>query len=443
MTLEALTRQAQALQAAQRLDEAVEVFRRAALAYPRSAVAEHNLAAALGDAHRREESEAAARRAFARGLDAPETWLVLARALQGQGRLDEAAAAFDEAVARRPGYADALAELAQLIWMRTGDLAVAAAPLDAAIRDRPVDAALRLKRAALLESAAEPRAAYEGLRDLPESVRNDPWVRLRLAQLAPECDPPAALAHAQQAAEQLGDQPLALMTLCQAHLSLGEAQIAARIAQALRERWPLNQHAIALLATAWRLAGDPRYRTLYDYDALVGEYRVDIPEGLASSLDALHFYRAHPIGQSLRGGSQTGQSLLRSRDPAVLAFIAALDGPIRRHIAQMGAGYAIDGIWSVRLGPGGFHVNHVHQQGWLSSACYVSVPPAIERGREGWLKFGEPGVRTQPALEPEHFVKPEPGKLVLFPSYMWHGTVPFGGASPRLSIAFDLAPVRD
>ncbi|MEO8925573.1 MAG: putative 2OG-Fe(II) oxygenase [Caulobacteraceae bacterium] len=49
-------------------------------------------------------------------------------------------------------------------------------------------------------------------------------------------------------------------------------------------------------------------------------------------------------------------------------------------------------------------------------------------------------MRTQPPLPPEHFVKPEPGLLVLFPSYMWHGTVQFSGDQPRLTIAFDVAP---
>jgi hypothetical protein len=49
-------------------------------------------------------------------------------------------------------------------------------------------------------------------------------------------------------------------------------------------------------------------------------------------------------------------------------------------------------------------------------------------------------VATAPKLDPEHFVKPEPGMLVLFPSYMWHGTAPFGGKEPRLTIAFDVAP---
>jgi len=61
-------------------------------------------------------------------------------------------------------------------------------------------------------------------------------------------------------------------------------------------------------------------------------------------------------------------------------------------------------------------------------------------GREGWIKFGEPGVPTRPALPPNHYVKPAPGTVVLFPSYMWHGTVPFGGTETRLTAAFDVIP---
>ena len=140
----------------------------------------------------------------------------------------------------------------------------------------------------------------------------------------------------------------------------------------------------------------------------------------------------------MRDGSQTQQSLSQSSDPAIKAFFGAIDGPIRRHIAWLGegddplrrritGGYAFNGVWSVRLRPGGFHADHLHQKGWLSSACYIALPRAVERGHEGWIEFGKPGVPTGPPLEAEHFVKPEPGLLVLFPSYMWHGTVPFAG----------------
>ena len=64
----------------------------------------------------------------------------------------------------------------------------------------------------------------------------------------------------------------------------------------------------------------------------------------------------------------------------------------------------------------------------------------IGAGQEGWLSFGQPGVPTQPPLAAEHFVKPEPGVLVLFPSYMWHGTAPFHGDGMRLTAAFDVLP---
>jgi hypothetical protein len=212
---------------------------------------------------------------------------------------------------------------------------------------------------------------------------------------------------------------------------------------------------VALLATAWRLLGDPRYRELYDYD-LVKAWTIETPAGWSSldgfladlgrSLDALHRLRTHPIGQSLRHGSQTNQNLLLADDAAIRAFFRAVDDPIRAYLATTGQGdaYAIAGAWSVKLRSGGYHACHVHPAGWLSSAFYVSLPKTLGGGerRDGWLKFGEPGAPTRPALGPEHFVRPEPGRLVLFPSYMWHGTVPFVGEAARLTVAFDVTLPR-
>lgn len=105
--------------------------------------------------------------------------------------------------------------------------------------------------------------------------------------------------------------------------------------------------------------------------------------------------------------------------------------------------YALSGAWSVRLHAHGHHVNHIHPDGWLSSAYYVELPPQMDDSTHaGWIQFGQPPIITSPALAAEHFVKPEPGLLVLFPSWMWHGTVPFGGGpdDTRLTIAFDVIP---
>jgi hypothetical protein len=274
-------------------------------------------------------------------------------------------------------------------------------------------------------------------------------------------EPQRALAHARRAAELAPASLDALSAQCLANLALGQAEVAAQQAAALRERAPLDQHALALQATAWRLLGDPRYEELYDYDGLVRSWVIDTPDGwpdldaflrdLAEALERRTPLKGHPIGQSLRRGVQSQQRLDRSDDPVIRAFFQAIDAPIREYLKAIGTGqdphrarntgdYQIAGAWSARLRPGGYHTDHLHAKGWISSACHIVVPSAVDQGQEGWLRFGQPGVPTSPTLEPERFVRPEPGRLVLFPSSMWHGTVPFGGDQPRLTIAFDLLP---
>jgi uncharacterized protein (TIGR02466 family) len=97
------------------------------------------------------------------------------------------------------------------------------------------------------------------------------------------------------------------------------------------------------------------------------------------------------------------------------------------------------GCWSVRLHRGGYHVNHIHPQGWLSSAYYVHAPADVDdlEAQNGWIKFGEPYFPAQGAF-PGRIIQPRSGRLVLFPSYMWHGTTPITTDEPRVTVAFDV-----
>lgn len=408
--------------------------------------------------HLAREAEAL-RAAIAQGDAEAETHLALARALLALRRYDEAEAAFREAISRNPAPYDAHFELAELRWLRTGDVSQALSELDAAIAAAPNDLRLSAAKAAVLQAADKGEESFALLFALTRAHPNEPQLTLLAAQAAAAIGSPDALALAERAAAMAPNQRAAQIALVEARLGAGEAERAATICENLRQSAPDDQYVIALHATALRLLGDPRYGALYDYGGLVWSGALDTPPGwsslgaylaaLAAALRGAHAHQTHPFGQSVRHGSQAAD-ILAIDHPAIRALPRALDPPIRQYMAHIGRGddpmrvrntnrCKPKGMWSILNRAGGYHVDHVHPDGWLSSACYVDVPE-FSRGHEGWLRFGKPGVRTKPELDAEHFMQPAPGKLVLFPSYMWHGTIPFTDPGERLTFAFDAIP---
>jgi tetratricopeptide (TPR) repeat protein len=454
------TRAAARLKAEGRWPEAIAAYEAIVQAFPTQAVAFHNLASTLGDAGRAAESERAARHAMRLGLGAPETRLVCARAVQSQGRFDEAEQWLREALKRRPLYLDALRDLAQLRWMCTASSDEAVRPVDTALRAAPREPELVLLKAQVLGAAGDAAAGLDLLRQASAALPGHGRLAHALASAALQAGEVAeSLAAAERAMGLAPDESATHVTWIDALLVLGEWRRAEQAALARQARSPLDQHLLARLATVWRLLGDARYGQLYDYDGLVSVLQLATPPGWATLGDFLadleavlhdeHRYRTHPFQQSIRQGSQVA-NVLQLPHPATQALAFAIDGPIVEHLARLGSGgdpvrglnrggYATRGGWSIRMQAGGVHVNHVHPEGWISTACYVERPAALE-GREGFLKLGEPGIPLSPLPPAERFIEPQLGRIVLFPSYMWHGTVPFTTAGTRMSVAFDIVP---
>jgi tetratricopeptide (TPR) repeat protein len=215
----------------------------------------------------------------------------------------------------------------------------------------------------------------------------------------------------------------------------------------------------AYAATAWRMAGDPRTEWLEGDERLVGviDLSKTLPpiDQLADTLRALHVAKGEYLDQSVRGGTQTDGPLFSRIDPVIRHLRQAIVDAVRKHTAQLppidpahpmlrhrrDRRVRFSGSWSVRLRSGGHHANHVHPLGWISSALYISLPDRSPNDREdsGWFTLGEPDEKLGLALPAWRKVEPEPARLVLFPSWMWHGTVPFA-AGERLTVAFDIAP---
>ncbi|WBO22386.1 putative 2OG-Fe(II) oxygenase [Sphingomonas abietis] len=229
-------------------------------------------------------------------------------------------------------------------------------------------------------------------------------------------------------------------------------------ATAMAERaFPMQEEVILwpYRSLLWRLVEDDRWHWLEGNPRLVGVYDLGLSAqeiaALADMLRALHRRSGEFLDQSVRGGTQTDGNLLARAEPEIRQLRDVLLEAVSAHIAQLPpavvghptlidprAPVRIAGAWSVRLSGAGFHVDHVHPQGWLSSAFYVALPNGTNQAsQEGWLAFGECR-DILPTLDGFRQVEPAAGRLVLFPSTMWHGTRPFP-AGERMTVAFDIA----
>ncbi|HEX2593111.1 MAG TPA: tetratricopeptide repeat protein, partial [Rhizomicrobium sp.] len=240
---------------------------------------------------------------------------------------------------------------------------------------------------------------------------------------------------------------------------------AQRIIEIARQINPTNQLGLGLATLAQRETGDRQFAELFDPTRFVKVYDLPPPRGyadiasfnadLAGELASLHTRRMAPFDQTLRGGTQTMGQLFAKDLPHLAQFKERLfeiiedyirnlpPDPAHPFLSRKEDAFSVAGSWSCRLRSQGFHTNHIHPDGWISSAYYVSLPKSMrqaERDQAGWIKFGESNLNLGGLDRPHHFEQPAVGRLVLFPSYFWHGTVPFIDDDVRLTIAFDVVP---
>lgn len=218
----------------------------------------------------------------------------------------------------------------------------------------------------------------------------------------------------------------------------------------------LTQGSYALYGTVLKKSGDFKaYRQLFDYEHLVQFRSVDLKtnnlyEELLGYLTDLHSLDYEPFEQSLRGGSQTVGQLFESQVPVIVE----LKKRILRQLTGLKRGDDIGSLsplaniasedliikdsWSVLLHSGHFHANHFHNAGDYSACLYLDVSGVGQVAGEGWLKFGQAGLGEWFKDHPDFIVQPKEGLLVIFPSYMWHGTESFSGNHQRMTVAFDI-----
>jgi len=373
------------------------------------------------------------------------------------GDISQAIGKVDELLSQSPEYVPAHTMRYEMLFEQGSPIDEALAPFRQAIENFPENSALQTAFASALFS----------------SGRHDETLRLVNELRARSDEPALAALHVQtllklrlsdEALKVLARSPKAWLEQPRLAEALAKALIAhqdpARASAVLDDallKTPLDQALLATQSIAWRLLDDPREHWLCDYDQLIWRIKLrdDHLAALEEYLRSIHLTQREPLRQSLRNGTQTSGNLLgrnidvlnQTRAAIITALATYLDALPKndRHpfLARRSEAIRFAGSWSVLLKDGGKHVNHFHQEGWISSAYYISLPTkSAGDPTAGCLQFGQPSDEYGVTLAPRKVIEPVAGELVLFPSYIWHGTVPFHGRDSRLTIAFDAVPGR-
>jgi len=456
------------------LTAAEQNYRAALQLSPKSPVTLLGLGVLLNKMRRPAEAESLLR-AAGENTTRPASWQAklaqnLGLSLDLQGKSEEAAASWRRAIALDPTNAEAHRELNALLY-RMGRAGEFLASFDEAIRQLPASGmtergALLLQKAGLLIDAErfdEARDCFAQVAAIaPLSAGPQNGLAVAYAGLGRFEDSIAAY---EKSIRLQPDDLATKIRLASVLLQMGEAKRALSLTEDVMPRMPLDQAALAVHELALRANADPRAERLADYERHIQIFDLDPPQGFSSMaefnaamnahLDSLHTDLSEHVDQTLRHGTQTAPALFGSRNALLALLRQRIEQAVGVYIARMpqgdkdhpltgrrGRGFAFAGSWSSRLHDSGFHVNHVHPEGWISSCYYVSVPDAAQdpSAKQGWIKFGEPSFATAMGDTLCRTVQPVTGRLILFPSYMWHGTIPFRAPTARTTIAFDVVP---
>ena len=448
------------LQLAGRTGEAADCYGRALALDPHCVGALNNLAVIAQDAGDHRRAAELCRGAIALRPSFDDAHNNLGVSLLRLGDVDGALAAYRAALDIDPLGPKALLNLSALLFDQ-GRGGEAVAHGRATAMAHPADPRSWLELARVLERDDDLAGAARALTQaagLDSRLWQAPH---RLGEIYQRMGEPArALARHRQACALAPDQADVWRQLAMAALKVGDGETALAGLASLLRLDPFDPQAWAGRALALRLTGQVAAAdALTDREGLVAIIPLPSPPGypslaafhqaLRTDLAAVRLRVWSPRGQSVIGGYQTQNNLFAEPAPSIQALRRQVDQAVAEFLENPGEAVR-DFIpappkprryhsWSVTVKAGGHHAPHIHPEGCLSGVYYVETPGGKGSRDLGGLEFGRPGLAVPLAGDPPmRVVQPRPGNLVLFPSYLWHGTQTFTASGERTTVAFDV-----
>lgn len=411
-----------ALKNAGHIEKAIAVLERAVSLHPDAPAARNNLGSALlaadrpGDAIPHLQMAVDIRPAY------PEAWNNVGIALTRCGQHRQAISAYAKALEHRPGYAEAGVNCA-LAMEAHGDISGAIEQLDHTLSMHPAHWPAFANQALLLEKAGRPGEAEQRHR--------------RAIAIAP-------------------DQQMLYVNFATYFLKSGDAANAVAICEEALRRPDAGTSVLALRALALGQLGRTAER-----DALLGIDRFvrviddiapqDVESFGAQLSTALRKHPSltfEPEGLVTHAGHQSSElagqagplgQLADIARTAIADYMACLPPGDHPFLAARPDDWSLT-MWGTILQPGGEVGPHIHAPNWLSGVYYPDDTAILAaQAPAGWFEIGKAPDALGPS-EGLHRIAPRAGRMILFPSYYYHRTLPFGGTMPRISFAFDVVP---
>jgi len=408
------------LQARGQLQEAAHHYQQAIVSEPRFFEAHGNLGTVLQQRGQLAAAEKCYRQALTLKPNA-RAYFNLGTALHDQGEHDEAIRQFREAVALDPQFADA--------WNNLGET----------LRDHgDMDEAFRCYKQALVVQPNHGRALYNVAETLYLGGKiQDAAGYFENSDFA---DAPDRAMQCLYKTSQFDTfkQKFDRLTVSRRHASILLGTLSTHHATNFRQEDPYN-FCKAPMDYVWH--------TRVDEVATPGSALL---QEILNDVQSLHI--AERKQGRLYYGIQSAGNLFKRPEASFQKLATLIRGKVRDYQQRYnGSAYEIimgfprelefSSSWYLRMKKGGFLGSHIHEEGWISGCVYLKLPDK-NNAHEGSFEYSTDG-DDYPRLHdefPVQVVDQQVGDLVMFPSSLFHRTIPFHSDQERVCVAFDIKP---
>lgn len=438
-----------------RLDDALENYRKALAINPNFAEAHSNLGLTLQDLGRLEDAVVSHQKALSLNPNYAELHNNLGIALSALGRLEDAMASYREALNYKPDNAEAHYNLGKVL-KDLGKLDEALASYEKALVITPEFAEAHYNLGTLLQDRGK---LDEALASYQKALTINPYYTDAHNNLGNVLKSLGKLEEALKVFNSL-DTADGYAAALECLFALGRYDEFYEMQHTFMDKNRTNIRAAAISCFASQQLNhlDPHpfckkpidflrvYKCLDD-----GENHDGLLMGLIDEIKGRLAIWEPPLG-STRGGFLTAtRNLFDNPDGRIADLEQIIKDNIEKYYCEFSSRECvfIDSFpktlsltgWFVRLLKGGHQTEHIHPGGWLSGVFYLQVPN-LSNQQEGSIELSLWG-HNYPIINknyPKKRYYPKNGDLILFPSSLFHRTIPFQSYEERLCIAFDLIP---